>query len=152
MKRTSNRGFTLIEMLVVLVIASVGLGIAVFTFSGTLGRSAARGAAQIFSRDLAQARSYAARSRAGVAIVFDEDSLGYRLTVDTGAELLRRRFGEGDDLPLSAIDLELAGDSVRFDNRGLADVPGLGKAAFTAGSVVYEVRFNGTGASRIAER
>lgn len=152
MDRTSNRGFTLIEMLVVLVIASVGLGISVFTFSGMLGRSAARGAAQVFSRDLAQARSYAARSRAGVAIVFDEDSLGYRVTVDTGFELARRSFREKEDLPLSAIDLELAGDSVRFDHRGLAELSGLGTASFAAGSVVYEVRFNGTGTSRIAER
>jgi len=147
-----GRGFTLIEITVMLVVVAVTLGIAGFFLTDFLGQTAARSAAQIFSRDLAQARAFATRSREPVTVYFVEDSLAYRVQSDAGRVLVRRRFQDGDDIALSSVDLELAGDSVHFSAQGLADIPGLGTAAFSAGPDTYEVRFNGTGTSRVASR
>lgn len=147
-----SAGYTLIEMAMVLVIVAVGLGVATLYLTSFLGQTSARRAAQVFSRDLAQARAFATRSREGVTVRFFEDSMVYRVQSEGGRLLVRRSFQAGDDIPLSALDLELVGDSVRFDARGLAAIAGLGTAAFAAGADVYEVRFNGTGASRVAPR
>lgn len=148
----AHRGFTLIEITVMLMVVAVSLGTAGFFLVGLTGRASARSAAQIFSRDLAQARAFATRSREAVTVYFREDSLAYRVESEGGRILLRRSFGEGDDISLTGVDLELAGDSVHFSARGLADVPGLGTAAFRAGAETYEVRFNGTGVSRVSPR
>lgn len=148
-----RKGFTLIEVTVVLVIAAVALGISGMFFTGFLSRNSARRAAQIFSRDLAQARSFSTRSREAVTVYFREDSLSYRVESEGGRLLVRRQFQPEDELSLSLVDLELDGDTLRFDGRGLAELPGaVGTAAFGAGADVYEVRFNGTGTSRVAPR
>lgn len=133
----------------VMVIASVGLGIATISFGSYLARTSSRRAAQVFSRDLAQARAFATRSREAVTVRFMEDSLAYRVESAGGRDLVSRRFGGDDGITLTSMDLELEGDSVRFDPRGLAALPGLGSATFTAGGQVYAVRFNGIGVSRL---
>jgi len=135
-----------------LTIVAVSLGMASFFLTGFLGRASARSAAQLFSRDLAQARAFASRSREPVTIYFREDSLAYRLEAEAGRVLVRRRFQGGDEIALTELDLELAGDSVRFDGRGLAELPGVGTAVFVAGGDSYAVRFNAAGASRVAPR
>ena len=147
-----RRGFTLVELVVVLTIAGVSLGISVYFFSSFLSQSASRRAAQVFSRDLAQARAFATRSREAVTVRFFEDSLVYRVDSEGGRELIRRAFESGEEIPLTSLDLELAGDTLHFNAQGLANVPGLGTAAFVAGSNTYEVRFNGTGSSRVLPR
>lgn len=148
----AGRGFTLIEITVMLVVVAVSLGTAGFFLTGFLGRASARSAAQLFSRDLAQARAFATRSREPVTVRFQEDSLAYRVESLGGRVLVRRRFQDGDEISLSGVDLQTPGDSVHFSARGLAELPGLGTAAFSAGAEVYEVRFNGTGTSRVARR
>jgi prepilin-type N-terminal cleavage/methylation domain-containing protein len=147
-----SQGFTILEITVVLAIAAVMLGISGLYMTGYLTRSSARRAAQVFSRDLAQARSFATRSREGVTIRFVEDSLSYRVESDGGRLLAWRRFQPQDEVTLSELDLELDGDTLRFDPRGLASLPGLGAAVFSAGANRYEVRFNGTGTSRVEAR
>jgi len=149
-----DAGFTLIEMMVVLVIGSVLIGMAAATFGIVNTRGSARRAAQVFSRDLALARSMAVRGREGVVIRFEEtaDSLGYEVVTASGRELASRRFGPDEDVNLSVIALGEAGDSVFFSNRGIATLgAATGSATFTAGSITYEVTFNGMGASQVGE-
>ena len=147
-------GFTLLEILIVMVISAVILTIGGLTFSGYFQRSAARSAAQVFAQDLVAARSFAIRSQEPVVLRFYEGSLWYEVEAQvTATEIARRRFGANADIDLSAVTLDMAGDSLVFDTRGLADMSGaggaLGTATFSSGATTYTVSFNGMGASKI---
>ncbi|MHB1194145.1 MAG: GspH/FimT family pseudopilin [Longimicrobiales bacterium] len=156
---SGGRGFTLLELVIVLVLASLTLGFAGLTFSGYFQRSSARLAAQVFARDLTLARSAAVRAKESVVVRFYEANRWYQVVAQTsGTELVRRRFGVNADVDLSAIDLMFRGDTVLFDARGVVDlsnqqVPGpLGQASFEAGAIRYTVSFNSLGASKVEER
>lgn len=153
--RPRRTGFTMLELLVVLVIAGVALAIVVARFSEWRDRAAAQQAAQVFARDLSVARSTSARGREEVVIRFYENSGWYTVTTASGREVARRRFGIGEEVPLSWIDLQVPGDTLVFSAQGIADLSGiastLGQAFFAAGAVTYEVAFNSLGASRVGE-
>lgn len=152
-------GFTLLELVIVLVLAGITLGFAGLTFSGYFQRSSARRAAQVFARDLTLARSSAVRAREKVVIRFFESSRWYEIVaIDSDTEIARRRFGVNADVDLSAINLVFRGDSVVFSSRGVADLSNiqgggsLGEARFTSGATEYSVYFNSMGASKVEER
>lgn len=148
-----SRGFTIIEVLTVLVILGVSLVLVGSTFYRYLERAKAKRAAEIFGQDLTAARNMAARSRQTVVMDFDEVNLNYVVRTSAGDTLFRRSFGDRSDVPLSAMDLEISGDTLAFGSRGIADLSGatgpLGQAVFTAGTVTYAVSFNSMGSSRI---
>jgi len=147
-------GFTLIELLVVIAISAIGLTFAALAFSGYFERVAAEKAAQVFAQDLTLARSWAVRSRESVVVRFYESSLWYEVeSQSTATEVARRRFGANADIDLSGVTLDMTGDSLVFDARGIADLSGaggpLGTATFSSGGVTYTVSFNSMGASKI---
>lgn len=151
-----RRGFTLLEVAVVLVIGGVLLGLTGAALGDFARRNAARRAAEVFAQDLTAARSYAVRSREPVVIRFFESGLWYHVqTQSTGTEIARRRFGGSADIDLSGVDLDMTGDSVVFSARGVADLSGasgpLGEASFSSGPNTYTVSFNGMGASKIEQ-
>lgn len=151
-----RRGFTLIEVAIVLGIAGLVLGLGGAAFSGFLQRSSAKRAAELFAQDLTAARSYAVRSREPVVIRFHESTLWYEVaTLNTATEIVRRRFGGSADIDLSGVTLEIAGDEVVFSARGIADLSGaggpLGVASFSSGGTTYTVSFNGMGAYKIEQ-
>jgi prepilin-type N-terminal cleavage/methylation domain-containing protein len=155
-QRSARRGgFTLLEIAVVLSLSALVMTYAGLTFSGYFQRNSARRAAQLFAQDLTAARSYAVRSREAVVIRFFESNLWYEVeTKGTATAVARRRFeGPGADIDLSAITLDMAGDTLLFNTRGIADMSGaggaLGTATFSSGAVTYTVSFNGMGASTI---
>lgn len=147
-------GFTLLELMVVLMISAIGLSVALLSFGGYFQRVSAERAAQVFVQDLTVARTWAVRSREPVVIRFYESSLWYQVQAQSsGTEVLRRRFGTNADIDLTGATLEFPGDSVVFDLRGMADLSGvgtaLGTATFSSGPVSYTVSFNSMGASKI---
>lgn len=151
-----RRGFTLLEMTIVLVLSGLTLGFAALTFSDYARRVSAQRAAQVFARDLALARSSALRTREPVVIRFYEASRWYTVVMqESGDEVVRRRFGANGDIDLSAIDLYMQGDTVLFNGRGVASLSNafgsLGEARFTAGTVRFDVTFNAMGASEVEE-
>ena len=94
----------------------------------------------------------AVRGREDVVVQFYESSRWYDVTTASGRTLATRRFGVDADINLSAVDLELPGDSVAFSGRGIATLSGsLGTASFTAGVTTYQVSFNSMGASQVGE-
>lgn len=154
--RPGRAGFTLIELMVVMIVSGVMLSFAGWTVTQYFGRTAARRAAQVFAQDLTQARMFAVRSREPVVLRFYEGGLRYEIvTLETGTEIAHRRFSSSDGIDLSAIALELDGDSLVFDRRGFADLGGsgavLGVASFASGAASYRVSFNSLGASRIED-
>jgi len=147
-------GFTLVELLIVLSITAIGLTLAGLAFTGYFGRVSAERAAQVFAQDLTLARSYAIRSREPVVLRFYESSLWYEVEAQSSAtEVATRRFGVNADVDLAAVTLDMAGDTLVFDSRGMADLSGaggpLGTATFSSGAVTYTVSFNSMGASKI---
>ena len=150
---TDRRGFTLIEILVVLVLMVIFLAITALVFAGYQERTSARQAAMLFGRDLTLARSAALRGRERVTIRFDEPGQEYRVLREAGDTLFARRFSDGSDIELSQINLDLPGDSLWFDSRGIVDLSGasgsLGTAIFRAGGTTYTLSFNSMGASRV---
>ncbi len=154
--RAGRTGFTLSEVLFVLLMMSVMLGIASQTYASYVKRTAARDTAQLFARDLTVARASAIRGRTSVVLAFDESARVYSVRTVGGAEVVHRTFGQGADIVLDEIDLLLPGDSVVFNSRGIADLKGsagpLGQAVFRAGASVYAVSFNSMGASRLERK
>ena len=150
-----KRGFTLIELTVVVMIGAIVVTLGGLAFSGYIQRNSARRAAQVFAQDLVSARSFAVRSQEPVVIRFYESSLWYEVeSQTTTTEIARRRFtGTNADIALSAVTLDMTGDSLVFNARGIVDMSGaggsLGTATFSSGAVTYTVSFNGMGASKI---
>jgi prepilin-type N-terminal cleavage/methylation domain-containing protein len=152
--RISRRGFTIIEVLVMLALISLVTTFGILRFNGYFQRSAAQRAAQVFARDLSLARSWATRGRQAVVIRFYESGRWYEVAEQaTGIQVAVRRFGANADIGLSAITLDFTGDLVVFDSRGTADLSGaagpLGTATFSSGAQRYTVSFNSMGASKI---
>lgn len=154
-----DEGFSLLELLIVLVLTAVTTGLGVMGYRSYQESTSARRAAEVFVMDLNLARSAAARERRSVAIVFDEAGLVYRIRTHedagggSGRVVRVRDFSTDGEIPLGAISLDLDGDSVAFDGRGVADISGAGgpvaRARFEAGGGRYEVRFNTLGTARI---
>lgn len=151
----SAAGYTLLEIVVVVLLVMLTLAVATRSYRGYQERAAARGAAQIFARDLSLAHQTALRVRIPVVIRFDEPGQSYIVRTEAGVDLTSRSFGPGADMELTAIDLEFPGDSVRFTRRGLVDLSGvsesIGRARFVAGTREFAVSFNGMGISRVEE-
>ncbi len=149
-------GFTVVEMLVSLILFTISLSLATSVFSGYQARTAAQRAAQVFAMDLSVARAAAVRGRVPVIVDFDEAGKTYLIRVESGDTLIQREFGREDDIPLDSLNLQLTGDSVVFNARGVGDLSGsgspLGTASFAAGPMVYDVSFNVMGASKVESR
>ena len=149
-------GFTVVEMLVTLILFSITLALASPVFSGYQSRTAAQRAAQVFSMDLSVARAAAVRGRRPVGVFFNEAEGTYVVREESGDTIIKREFGRDDDIPLDSLNLQMTGDSVVFDARGVGDLSGsvspLGTASFAAGVMVYDVFFNVMGASKVDSR
>ena len=149
-------GFTVIELLVTLILFAITLALTSSVFSGYQSRTAAQRAAQVFAMDLSLARTSAVRGREVVIVDFDEAGGSYVIRLESGDTILRREFGRDDDISLDSLNLQLTGDSVAFDARGVGDLSGsaspLGTASFAAGANVYDVSFTVMGASKVDSR
>ena len=146
-------GFSLVELVVVLVLAGVTFALSFGGLSEYRQRVGAQRAAQLFARDLSLARAQAVRGRESVVIRFSESSRWYSISTTTGRELIRRRFGTNADIDLAAIDLQTPGDTLFFNSRGVAELSAgdgqLGTATFATQAETYAVSFNSLGASRV---
>lgn len=148
-------GFTLLEVTVVLLVVALTLAIGAQGYGSYLTRTAARRSAETFARDLTVARSAALRARRSVVVRVDEATREYRVETSDGRLLLRRDYGAGQDVRLDSLILEMPGDSLVFNVRGILDLSGagspLGTAVFRAGDSRYLVSFNSMGTSRVDE-
>jgi prepilin-type N-terminal cleavage/methylation domain-containing protein len=153
---STQSGFTVVELLVTLILFTIAMALGSSVFSGYQSRTAAQRAAQVFAMDLSLARTSAVRGREVVIVDFDEAGGSYVIRLESGDTILRREFGRDDDIPLDSLNLQLTGDSLAFDSRGVGDLSGsaspLGTASFAAGANIYDVSFNVMGASKVDPR
>ena len=146
----------MVEMLVSLILFTIAMALTSVVFTGYQSRTAAQRAAQVFAMDLSLARTSAVRGREAVIVDFDEAGMRYCIRLESGDTIVERKFGRDDDIPLDLLNLQLTGDSLVFDARGVGDLSGsgssLGIASFAAGETIYDVSFNVMGASRLDAR
>ena len=139
-----------------MLLLSLSLAAAAGVFSAYQTRTAAQRAAQVFALDIGLARTMAVRSRETVIIDFDESQVSYLVRSESGDTIVKRGFSQTDEIRLDSINLQLTGDSLLFNSRGVGDLSGasssLGVARFVAGDTGYEVSFNGMGASKVDRR
>lgn len=148
------RGFTLLELTVALLIASLTLAGISVAFASYRDTMAARRSAEVFAQDLSVARSYSVRSRDTVNVVFNESTPEYVIYSVAGDTLVHRTFTSSSDVRLDTLDLQVTGDSILFDSRGRMDFSGVagtvGVVEFIVGQGRYQVRFNLLGTSRVS--
>jgi len=118
-RRNSQGGFTLVELLIGITILSVVGLIANTSFRNFRQRTILNRAAQVVAADAAMARTYAIRDRANVSLVADESTQSYQIRDASGNVLKTRQFDAESDLPLQALDIVNAGDSLTFNARGM---------------------------------
>lgn len=150
---SSRRGVTLVELLVVMGIVAITLTLGIQAFSSYSDENAAQRAGEIFTRDLGLTRSTAVRERQSVSLCLQVDSMQYEISTAAGRRVATRQFGEGSPHRLSGMELNLAGECVTFDRRGLADLTGapspVGTLELRSNSATSIVTFNAMGVTRV---
>lgn len=89
-------GYTVIELLVVMIVIGIIAGITYSRMAPTLERARVRGAASILAGDLQYAQVLAARHRIPVVIAVDAGALSYEIADRGGTVYRTRAFGTGE--------------------------------------------------------
>ena len=111
-------GFTLAEMLIVLVIIGIALAMAVPRMQGVLHGSALRGALNQMASDLTLSRLRAVRSATRVSLTINAAGTGYMVVVDpTGTIDTLKSVSFANDA--KGLTFSPANTSITFDSRGL---------------------------------
>jgi prepilin-type N-terminal cleavage/methylation domain-containing protein len=119
MPRTQRRGFTVIELLVVLLIVSTLAAIGIPKMSTAMGRSSLRSARQQVQSTVVLARAAAIQNGRPARLVRNGNVV--QAMLENGAQLVA--VGAPVDVSDARVRIEMAVDTIRFDPRGFA--PGL---------------------------
>jgi type IV fimbrial biogenesis protein FimT len=84
-KRSVSRGFTMVELMVVVALVAIILALAVPSFTGTLARKRLEGVASELATDLQYARSEAAQRNAAVRVIIGTDCYAVHVVGSTNA-------------------------------------------------------------------
>jgi prepilin-type N-terminal cleavage/methylation domain-containing protein len=104
MVKTKSRGFTLIEMLIVVIVLGATASLVAPSVGRGVARARVRRAAAIVATDLELAFTTAARQRMPVRVTFSPSTLAYQVADRaTGDVLMTRSFGAGSDMALSSL-------------------------------------------------
>ena len=107
--RFGTRGFTLIEMLVVVIVVGVTAVLVAPSVGRGVGKARVKRASAILAGDLELAFATAARQRKPVRVVFTSGTLSYTIQDRaTSAVLISRDFGPTSELALTTFTASLA--------------------------------------------
>jgi type IV fimbrial biogenesis protein FimT len=137
-----SRGFTLIELMVVVVIIAVTTGLAAPSFRLMLANYRVRGGAEGIVNGLNQARAEAVRRNTPVSFILSGTGSGWTVRQVTPATDLRKR-GDGESAGITAVSSN-ASNSVTFLGTGLVDSTGTQLTQVTVASAT-----NGADSRRI---
>ena len=105
-----RHGFTLLEVLFVLVVSAIMMTAVVNGFARYTRERSAQQAAYLLSRDLRLARASAIGSRQPISLVVDPGARSYVIRDTLGNEIARRTFAAGSELMIESISLGQPGD------------------------------------------
>jgi len=148
--RTSERGFTLVEMLIVVTILSLVSLIANTSFRNFRERATLNRAARVIAADIALTRSYAIRERQNVSLVADEASRTYAIRTAGGDTLAVRSLDSSTDLAIDSLNVLATGDSITFNSRGML-LTAVAQVDVGRASGDRRVQVNGIGRARIIQ-
>lgn len=101
--RYDRSGYTVIELLLVMIILGVIAGITYIRLAPALERGRVRGAASVMAGDLQYAQVLAARHRVPMVITVDGTALTYRITGRTGTVYRTRDLGPSGEYDLDEL-------------------------------------------------
>ena len=146
--RTSERGFTIVEMLIVVTILSLVALLANTSFRNFRERAILNRAARVVATDMALTRSLAIRERQNVSLVADESGLTYAIRNANGDTLAVRSLDSGSDFAVDSLNVLAAGDSITFNSRGLL-LTAVARVDVGRASGDRQVQVNAVGRARI---
>jgi type IV fimbrial biogenesis protein FimT len=141
---TSNaRGFSLIELTIVLVLLAIMAGLAVPSMRGMVDRGNATRALETIAGDIAHTRTMAVRDGRPLEICFTSGTDGsYRISTgcDDGETLRTVRIGQ----QYNGLSLSAPG-SLGFNSRGLRTSPDAVTISVTRGGRTHSINVSGIG-------
>ena len=138
-----RNGFTLLEMIVVLVVIAMMAALVAPNVNRAIGHSRVHNSANVIAGDLQLAFSLASRQRTPVRISVDPSGTSYSITTRAGTVIRERTLGDGDDLHVSTMSSSVTTLDV-FPN-GLASGP----ISITVGINGYEQTISMTRAGQV---
>ena len=141
--RRGNRGYTMIELLVVMLIVSVVAGITYVRMRPSLERARVRGAASVLAGDLQYAQVMAARLRRPMVISMNTTALTYQIADRAGAVYRMRDLSTAGEYALGELQATPATLEV-FPNAIAAQ-----SATYTVGANGYRRRVTFSRAGQI---
>ncbi len=102
---SDQRGFTMIELVLVLVVSSIMAATAILKIAPTLERARVRRSATTIATDLQYAQMIAARQRRPVVFIASEALRGYMIRDATSTTVYREKYlGDDTDFALDELD------------------------------------------------
>ncbi len=102
---SGQRGFTMIELVLVLVVSSILAATAILKIAPTLERARVRRSATTIATDLQYAQMVAARQRRPVVFIASEALRGYMIRDATSTTVYREKYlGDDTDFALDELD------------------------------------------------
>ncbi|WP_456379510.1 GspH/FimT family pseudopilin [Thiolapillus sp.] len=148
-----NRGFTLVELLITVVVIAILVALATPSFRGLLDRNAAASTANDLLSSILLARSESIKREQPVIFSSDDGFATWQVAADTNGD------GTGDDVVLqhnqedsSASITANGAAAITFNSRGRASLtPGSDYFIITKNGVTRHVCFSSTGRPRVQE-
>jgi len=140
-------GFTLMELVLVLSIIATMVGIAAPKYTEYRNRLVPDQASSVVGNFVALTRSFAIQSRRSATLKVNPSTHVMQIQVDE--ETIRTmNMGEGGDFELDTLDMDMTGDSVTFNARGVCTqcgVTGTGAIIVATNGGGYVVTYNAVG-------
>lgn len=142
----SRRGFTIIELVMVLVVTSILASFAILRIAPTLERARVRRSATMIASDLQYAQMIAARQRRPVVFIASEALRGYMIRDATSTTVYREAY-MGNDTDFNLDQLEANPTTLEIFPNGV--VRSAGNFTVRVNTVQRNVRITRAGQVRI---
>jgi prepilin-type N-terminal cleavage/methylation domain-containing protein len=141
----SRAGFTLPEVVTVLMLVGIMLGIAATQYSSYLRRTVPERAAGVVGSYVSLTRNFSVQRRASVTLALDPGTR--TMMIRTQEDTIRfMSFGTNSDLVLTTLDSNFPGDSLVFNARGMCSPCGVeGKGITVTAGETYFITFTALG-------